>query len=179
MSQPGDEGLTRWKRDGWVLLRGFFEPELTAAARAQAFEIFPTPADFAASRQKYAYLESTQFAGMRSFPFPGLQLSLICVHEHLLSLVERLLDCRSPLVYQAQLWAKYHGATSYEQTHHRDYAKNTMLAPSSRFASDFVEAFIYLSDIASNDGPTALVPIELTKHLPLEPARFALGQMPF
>ncbi len=174
----GDQ-VASWKRDGWLLLRRFFDPERLVTARQEMFDLVPTAVEYAATPERYRHLVLTQFSGMRSFPFPGVELSRLCVHEELLSVVGNLLEVDTPLVYQAQLWAKYHGAIAYEQTHHRDYAKNTMMVPSASCAEDFLEAFIYLSDIGPADGPTALVSIMLTRHLPLEPARFSGEEMPF
>jgi hypothetical protein len=83
-----------------------------------------------------------------------------------------------PLLYQAQLWVKYQNAFTYEQTHHRDYGKNTMLIPAGEYARDAVAMFVLLTDVTDRDGPTAVVSRCDTAHLPLEPARYARDQMP-
>jgi len=173
------EQLEHWDRCGWLLIPGVLDSGLLNVARAEAFEIFPDSESFAKAPERYTGLSGSQFAAMASFPFRGLTLSLLCVHEFLLECVDKLLRTSNCLVYQAQLWAKYHNAIAYEQTHHRDYKKNTMLAPPNGGHPDFVEIFVYLADIGIGEGPTALVCRALTRDLPIEPARFTKQELPF
>jgi Phytanoyl-CoA dioxygenase (PhyH) len=173
------EQIEFWDRCGWLLLPGVLDSAAVDVARSEAFDVFPDPDLFTKERERYSDLATDQFAAMATFPFHGLSLSLLCVHEFLLDCVDALLRSPNCLVYQAQLWAKYHGAVRYEQTHHRDYKKNTMLVTSSAGYSDFLEVFVYLSDIDEGHGPTAFVCRQNTKGIAIEPARFSRDELAF
>jgi hypothetical protein len=167
-----------WESAGWLLAPSLIERSIAQDALREAYRIFPSPADYFAAPEAYPALASSQFAGMTSFPFSGSALSLLCVDEPLLDLVATCLRTDRPLLYQAHLWAKYQGATEYDQTHHRDYAKNTMLAPVGPHVDDAVGVFVFLTDVEEQDGPTALVSRDATADLPLEPARHGRDTMP-
>jgi Phytanoyl-CoA dioxygenase (PhyH) len=167
----------RWCDAGWVMLREVLPADAIASARSSALNEFPADGLQALPRSESEALVTTQFSSMLSFPFDNPALSLLCVHQSIIDVATELLKS-PPLLYQAQLWAKYGGAISYEQTHHRDYAKNTSILPAPLDRPDFVEMFVYLSDVESDDGPTALVPQTLTRHMPLEPARLSREACP-
>ncbi|GAB2681989.1 hypothetical protein GCM10027088_72930 [Nocardia goodfellowii] len=96
-----------------------------------------------------------------------------------MSVASQLLETTAVQLYQAQIWAKYSGVARYEQTHHRDYAKNTAFGP--RLADgrcEFVGMFVFLEDVCQANGPTALVSREISSRYPLEPARFSCDEAP-
>jgi hypothetical protein len=61
----------------------------------------------------------------------AVSLCRIVVHDKLVALAEAIFATRDIRVYASELWAKYTGAASYEQEHHRDYLNHTPLVPSA------------------------------------------------
>jgi ectoine hydroxylase-related dioxygenase (phytanoyl-CoA dioxygenase family) len=179
MRLRGSFNKREWDQAGWLLAPSLLEGDETSKALEGALTIIPSAEEFQRAPAKFGDLVKHEFAAMVSFPFDSVVLSLIAVHTRILSLVADILETRHPILYQAQLWAKYSGAVAYDQTHHRDYAKNTMITPAGAHANDFVEAFLYLTDVELEDGPTALVAREDSTDLPLEPARYSRSESPF
>ena len=66
-----------------------------------------------------------------------------------------------------ELWAKYAGATDYEQAHHRDYGNHTLVVPRADGHARQLTTFTMLSDVTEDDAPTRIVPLGHTTHLPL------------
>ena len=108
-------------------------------------------------------------AALSPFPFPTVALCNLAVHKSLIAFVEAAFGTEDIRIYAAELWAKYSGATIYEQEHHRDYLNHTPLAPSSDIRWRGLEMFIWLSDVTEELGPTHLVPLTMTEDLPALP----------
>lgn len=166
---PSSTALTQWKQHGWTAFPGLFPKHIVADAVAEAMdEIQPLLADG----------RTGQFDLMTTFPFTGSLLCDLATAPEISVLCEDLLECPTPQLYQAQLWAKYGGLASYDQTHHRDYAKNTMLVPRRSGPPDFLGAFVYLTDVTAECGPPAMVSTQVSDVLPLEPARYTRAEAP-
>ena len=84
-------------------------------------------------------------------------------------LARGLLRTSAVRIYSAEAWAKFTGATVYEQVHHRDFMNHTVVVPSDEPAHRHVELFIWLSEASEDLGPTHLVPIDETRDLSLLP----------
>jgi hypothetical protein len=90
-------------------------------------------------------------------------LCRLVVHDKLIALAEAIFETSDIRIYASELWAKYSGAASYEQEHHRDYLNHTPLVPATgdvRWRG--LEMFIWLSDVPEDHGPTHLVPLPVT-----------------
>jgi hypothetical protein len=160
-----------WRRDGFVVLPGYLSgPELAAAQRDLA-AVYPSAADYHAAPDQGANRVYTgdEFGGIITFPFPAVSLCRIVVHDKLVALAEAIFATRDIRVYASELWAKYTGAASYEQEHHRDYLNHTPLVPSADWRWRGLEMFIWLSDVREDHGPTRIVPLPVTAGVPALP----------
>ena len=61
-------------------------------------------------------------------------LCRLVVHDKLIALAEAIFGTEDIRIYASELWAKFRGAASYEQEHHRDYLNHTPLVPSASAA---------------------------------------------
>ena len=69
-------------------------------------------------------------------------------------------------LYEAHNWAKYGGATDYDQPLHRDFFNHSMVVPTSDPGFSEVEMFIYIHDVPVECGPTYVVSQQHTAKLP-------------
>lgn len=169
------DAAAAWRRDGFVVLRGFLGgPELEAAQRDLA-AVYPSAEEYHAApdQGRNRVYTGDKFGGVIAFPFPTVTLCRVVVHDKLVALAEAIFQTGDIRVYEAELWAKYGGAASYEQEHHRDYLNHTPLVPS---ASDLrwrgLEMFIWLSDVPEDQGPTRVVPFPVTAGVPALPVGY-------
>jgi len=72
-------------------------------------------------------------------------------------------------IYSAEAWAKYTGATPYDQDLHRNYLNQTVLVPSTADRYQQLEMFVFLVDVPEELGPPHLVPRTHTADLPMNP----------
>jgi hypothetical protein len=175
------DAAATWRRDGFVVLPGYLDGPELEAARQDLAAVYPSAADYhAASREgRNRVYTSDEFGGIIAFPFPTVALCRVVVHDKLVALTEAIFETGDIRIYASELWAKYTGAASYEQEHHRDYLNHTPLVPS---ASDLrwrgLEIFIWLSDAPENDGPTHLVPLPVTAGVPALPHGYRRAERP-
>lgn len=160
-----------WRRDGVVVLPGCLEGPDLESAKAGLTSIYPTAEDYHAdplSQRNHVYI-GDEYGGIIPFPFPTVALCNLAVHDKVIALVEAAFGTKDIRIYASELWAKYSGATTYEQEHHRDYLNHSPLAPSSDIKWRGLEMFIWLSDVTEDLGPTHLVPLAGTSGLPALP----------
>jgi Phytanoyl-CoA dioxygenase (PhyH) len=163
-----EEQIQLWQRDGWILIDSLFPPEVVTKV-----ELHVAQAGFPLQREFEPPLAKSQFDMMTTFPFSSVEANNIATSATVASISRALLEHEAIQLYQAQLWLKRAGEAAYEQTHHRDYAKNTMLTPRNELGlCDFLSFIVYLTDVNAESGPTAFVSRALTIGRPLEPARF-------
>ncbi len=98
-----------------------------------------------------------EFAGIDCFPFASTEVSLLAVHDSLISLARTLLGGDEVRLSSAEAWAKFAGAAGYEQDLHRDYLNHTVLVPNDAVGCRQVEMFVYLVDVPEDLGPPHLV----------------------
>ena len=150
-----------WRRDGVVVLPGYLAGPDLELAKAGLTSIYPTAEDYHAdplSERNHVYT-GDEYGGIIPFPFPTVALCNLAVHDKVIAFVETAFGTKDIRIYASELWAKYSGATTYEQEHHRDYLNHTPLAPSSDIKWRGLEMFIWLSDVTEELGPTHLVPL--------------------
>jgi hypothetical protein len=178
-----DDEVATWRDDGWVLLEGLVPADVIDAALDDLWQVFPTAAQYhqdpegvteewlgrpRAPKEIFTWppdgpgFRPEQHKWRREFPFPGSgALNRLCVHPSVVDFMERALATTDLRIYQAQLSAKYAGATNYEQPMHTD--RNHSWLPSG---SDprwlHVEGFLYLSDVDDGTAPTHLVSVRDT-----------------
>jgi hypothetical protein len=165
-----DDVEQAWRTDGFAILPGYLSPDDLAPTLDELSLCFPTAAGFHEGsdprRQRFI---GDEFAGIDTFPFASLQLSLLAVHARIVDLVESLLGTEAVRLYSAEAWAKYTDAADYDQRLHLDFLNHTILVPTE--ASEFrqVELFVYLVDVPDDLGPPHLVPRVHTADLPALP----------
>lgn len=175
------DAAAAWRRDGFVVLPGYLDcPELRAGQRDLP-AVCPTAEEYHAAPvegRSRAYT-GDEFGGIIAFPFPTVALCRLVVHDKLIALAEAVFQTADIRVYAAELWAKYSGAASYEQEHHRDYLNHTPLVPAAgdpRWRG--LEMFIWLSDVTEDHGPTHIVPLPVSAGAPAMPHGYLRSQRP-
>jgi hypothetical protein len=165
-----------WDR-GWTVVERFLDEDTLAAARDALWAVYPRPEEYFAAPEKHSRYTRSQFAGLRFFPYPLWELNRVAVHPDLVDAAERFLDSSDIEIYKVELWAKYSGAINYDQAHHRDFSNHTLVAPRADGKYAQMTTIILLSDVTALDGPTKLVPLEHTKHVPMSPRERPFGEL--
>jgi hypothetical protein len=151
--------LDAWRRDGGVLIPGFFSPEETAAVAADFEAVFggAARAEEAMVRRREGRpgaFNAAQFATFEAAPFEcSPALNLIGVHPALVAFAKAALGVDDVRLYQCQAWAKFTGAADYEQPFHCDYANHTLTAPADDATGNSVTVMGYFSDVTEAHGP--------------------------
>ncbi|MEM7341261.1 MAG: phytanoyl-CoA dioxygenase family protein [Actinomycetota bacterium] len=168
-----DESLVELDTQGFTIVEGVLSAEEVAAARAGVWYHHPHPDAFFADPDAHPHLAASGFAGISTaFPFAEWDLTRLCFHPDVVDAVGRYLGTDDLALYKVELWAKYAGATDYEQVHHRDFANHTLVVPRSDGFARQITTFTLLSDVTEADAPTKIVPLEHSAHIPivLDPA---------
>jgi len=162
------EAASRWRSEGFVILPRFLSEIDLEEARRDLPQQFPAPDQFhgGMDETRNERFRGHEFAGLISFPFPLVSLSLLVVHPKIVSFAEAAFGTDDIRIYNAEAWAKYAGAADYEQEHHRDYLNHTPLVPSDDWRFRGLEMFLWLAEVPESSGPTHLVPRSLTADLP-------------
>lgn len=165
-----DDAARDWQTHGFAVLPGLIPiRELTPAA-GELHLMFPSAEGFHShSDARYSRYLDDEFAGIDSFPFRSVQISLLAVHARLVQLAELLLADDDIRIYTAESWAKYTGAAHYDQALHRDYLNHTTLVPAAGPAHRQLEMFLYLVDVPEELGPPHFVSCTCTDELPIRP----------
>lgn len=164
-----DDAARDWHDDGFAILPGHLSAKDLAPALNELELCFPSAVGFhSGSDPRRDRFVRDEFDGIDTFPFASIQLSLLAVHPKILDLATALLgeDLR---LYSAEAWAKYTGATEYDQWLHRDYLIHTMVVPTAAEAYRQLELFVYLVDVPDDLGPPHLVSTRHTADLPVLP----------
>lgn len=165
-----DDVVGWWRDQGFVVLPGFLTADDLAPALGEFDRLFPTAEGFHdGTDPRRDRFTRDEFDGIDTFPFASTEVSLLAVHPRLIGLAESLLGTADLRISSAEAWAKYTGATSYEQDLHRDYLNHTVLVPSADDRFQTVEMFVYLVDVPEELGPPQFVPYEHTVGLPMAP----------
>jgi hypothetical protein len=161
----------QWGDQGFVILPELLSQDDLAPAVAELGLMFPSAGGFhdGSDPRRSRFLDD-EFNGIDSFPFASVEVCLLAVHPKIIDLASSLLGTDDIRMYGAEAWAKYTGATSYDQELHRDYLNHTVLVPSTEFPQ--VEMFVYLVDVPEELGPPHLVPRQRTSDLPATPNWF-------
>jgi hypothetical protein len=156
-----------WESDGFVVRPGLLDVK---AAAAELDQMFPSPDGFhdGTDPRRERFI-GDEFAGIDTFPFASVEVSLLAVHDKVLALAAEWLGDDDIHLYGAEAWAKYTGACDYDQHLHRDYLNHTILVPSTAPEFRQLEMFVFLTDVPEELGPPHLVPRRHTKDLPAVP----------
>jgi len=149
-----DDAVPAWNDDGYAILPGFIPADELKPAVAELDLMFPSARSFhdGTDPRRVRFI-GDEFAGIDTFPFASTEVSLLAVHPRILALAEELLGDDDLHIYTAEAWAKYTGASDYDQDLHRDYLNHTLLVPSTAPQYRQVEMFVFLSDVPEELGP--------------------------
>jgi hypothetical protein len=154
---------------GYVAAPGFLSEAELRGARENLARYYPTAAELAATPERYGWIHEDPEHLQIEFPFAGDALNNIATHPRLIELVEMLLGTRQVALSQSAIWAKYAGTGDFEQALHLDYQGNTLVVPRDDGDYRQVNMILYYSDVDQDMGPTWVVPLEHSRHLPLWP----------
>lgn len=172
-----DDALAEVRSRGFVVVPGFLTAAEVAAAQEALWLHYPRPEDYFADPAAYGWLAASQFAGLQLFPFRAWALSGLALHPSLVDAAERFLGTSEIELYKGELWAKYSGATDYDQAHHRDYGNHSLVVPRRDGWATQMTTFLLLSDVTEHDGPTCLIPREIGDAYPFTPRQLAKGEL--
>lgn len=133
-------------------------------------DALPRPEEYFANPDEYPRFAASQLSGMELFPYRAWALNRLCVYPDLVDAAERFLGSKNLESYKIELWAKYAGATSYDQRLHRDFGNHTLVVPRADGLHAQMTTFIQLFDVTEHDAPTRVVPPQYTRDLPFWPS---------
>lgn len=164
------DAVRTWQDDGFVILPAFLPEGDVKAAAGELDLLFPSADGFhdGTDPRRDRFI-GDEFAGIDHFPFAGTEISLLAVHDRLLTLAAALLGDDDIHLYGAEAWAKYTGACDYDQDLHRDYLNHTILVPSDTPGCRQAEMFVFLGDVPEELGPPHLVSRKVTGNYPAVP----------
>ena len=155
----GPEHLDAWRRDGGVLIEGFFTPEEVAAVHADFVEVAGRSEGGDEGKNikregEVGRFNPAQFAGVDAVPFDcSPALNLIGTHPALVAFAKEALGAEKVHLYQCQAWAKFTGDADYDQPFHCDFANHTLVAPAEDAGLNSVTIICYFSDVSEAHGP--------------------------
>lgn len=168
-----DAAVAHFDEHGWVLVPDVVPAPAIAAAQPGLFRIYPTPEEVASGERTARtapFLDGAgaeddagrrfrggQFTGLREAPTGDPALDTLALHPRILDLVEALLGTSDVRLYQAETFAKYTGASNYEQPLHIDETNHTLVPPRRDGRYRQVQLFLYLSDVTAARGATRVV----------------------
>ncbi len=141
-----------------------------AGAQDAVRRLFPTAAEMdQEDGHEDNALWRTWDAKWPEFPFHSSRLNALVVHDVVVSLAEDLLGTTEISLYMGLVTAKYSGQKSgYNQLLHTDYPNHMLVVPRHEVGFSQVEFFIYLTDVALEDGATRFVSRRRTADVPVE-----------
>ena len=157
------EHVQAWRRDGAVLISGFFSPDEVRAVQADYETVFGRTAgagDALVLRKEGepGRFNPAQFATIQSIPFEGTPaLNLAGLHPALIAFAREAMGCQDLRLYQCQAWAKFTGDADYDQPFHCDFANHTLTAPSDDTLQNTITFICLFSDVTAAHGPTHYV----------------------
>jgi hypothetical protein len=172
-----DEALDQVRERGYALVEGFLDPDELQAARQALWLHFPTPEEYFSEPDRYSQYATGQFAGVEEFPYRSWDLNRLAFHPDLVDAAERYLGTPELHLYKVELWAKYSGASNYDQPPHRDYGSHSLVVPRHDGRYQQLTTFIFLSDVTDADGPTRIVPHDKGLEVPFTPLYLELGAL--
>ena len=174
------EATAHFHEHGYVVLPGYLGEEELAPAHAELGLMFPTAEEYHAGVDpaRNARFAGGAFAGIDLFPYESVEWSLLGLSPPITALAETLLGTAAIRLYEAHNWAKYSGATDYDQPLHCDYWNHTLVVPSDDPTMAEVEMFIYIHGVPEELGPTHVVSQRHTGDLPMRPRRITREEYP-
>ena len=172
-----DATLDEVRQRGFALVEGFLGADELEAARQALWLHFPKGEEYFAAPDTYSEYAKSQFAGVEEFPYRSWDLNRLAFHPDLVDAAERYLGTSELHLYKVELWAKYSGASNYDQPLHRDFGSHSLVVPRHDGRYQQLTTFIFLSDVTEDDGPTCIVPYEHGRDTPFTPLYIEFGAL--
>jgi ectoine hydroxylase-related dioxygenase (phytanoyl-CoA dioxygenase family) len=158
-----------WDADGWCVVPAVIPHDQLKAAQEAVHRYFPSPAEMLERGGTGTGAWHTWDAPWPEFPFHSSRLNALVLHERVVALAESLLGISDLILYMGLVTAKYANQSSdYNQLLHADYPNHMLVVPRHEVGYQQVEFFIYLTDVAQEDGATRFVSWQKTKDIPIE-----------
>jgi hypothetical protein len=164
-----------YQEHGYVVLPAYLSEGALAPAQRELSLVFPTAEEYhsASDPDRNARFADGPFAGIDPFPYKSVEWSLLGLCPRVVELAEALVGTSAIQLYEAHNWAKYGGATEYDQALHRDYGNHSMVVPTTDPTFAEVEMFVYIHDVPLECGPTYVVSQRFTADVPPVPTRIS------
>ncbi len=172
-----DAVLDEVREHGFALMDDFLTPDELRAAQEALWLHFPRPEEYFADPAGHGQYAGSQFAGVEEFPYRSWDLNRLAFHPDLVDAAERYLGTSELHLYKVELWAKYAGASNYDQPLHRDYGSHSLVVPRLDGRYQQLTTFIFLSDVTAEDGPTRIVPYDVGRDVPFTPLYLDFGAL--
>lgn len=151
------DDLEAWRREGAVVMPGFFSAEEVAAVAADFELVFGDPSEQAVDDPmvRGGSFHPRQFTNNEPVPFDcSPALNLIGAHPALVAFARAALGTPDVRLYQCLAWAKFTGTADYEQPFHCDYMNHTLTAPSEVVGANSMTVLAWFSDVTEAHGAT-------------------------
>ena len=151
--------VKEWRERGFTLVDGVVPDALLSSARVIADEFF-------VSQGSEGSVRDFGSNGRMEFPTGHAPIDALTLHPRILSAVAQLLsvDIRELRLTQSDVWAKYGHAekngddrSNDDQRIHMDYPNHYLTHPPAWDRPEAVEMILYLDDVLTCGGATALV----------------------
>ena len=167
LERASDDAIEQWRRDGAVVLKGFFTADEMAPVQEDFRTLHPSPFGTAAGgpanfSRRIGEIHRDQYKNILTFPFGdgSAETSLLVVHPALIDLARRALGGPDVALSFAHTWAKYGDEpTDYSQPFHLDYVRDSLLVPSEDARFRTLSIMIYVTDVAEGNGALSFVPL--------------------
>ena len=178
MTKPLEDDARHWQEEGWVVVHDLVPTDEIDAAVEELWGLYPRPEEFhdADSPRRKAFLaprprkwpapdvpndmpafREEQFDGLIKFLFATAgKLNKLLLHPRVCDFARLALGQDDIRLYAAGLWAKYAGATNYEQPLHTD-RNHSVVPPRMEPGWWHMEGVLYLNDVDEESGPTELL----------------------
>ena len=159
-----DSQVQDFHANGYVVIERFFGGAQLRAIQEEIDSLLP---GWPEARQLSARLRYHQFpfgncgSGSRRTVVAD-ELNAATLDPHVVDFVRRCLGSNEILLNDSGLVGKYPRG-SYDQPHHQDYTKYSLVVPDSRAGFQQLQIFIYWHDVTADLGPTCILPDQFTE----------------
>jgi hypothetical protein len=174
-----DTAIEELREYGFTMVEGFLAPDELRDAQDALWTQFPHPDEYFTDPHApaHAMFAHNQFAGLRAGFCSNFALNRLALHPDLIELAEQFLGSSDLQLYKIELWAKYSGATDYDQAHHRDFGNHSIVVPRRAEPPRQLTTFVLLSDVTDGDGPTKVIPLSEGTDVPYWPNALPMGAL--
>jgi len=155
-----------WRRDGAVLLDGFFTEAEITPVQADFEMLYGDKRPDATDAKTGEYggqvgrFNLDQFTNIDNMPFMcSPALNMLGLHPELIKMARAALGVDEVYLYQNHSWAKYTGGADFEQPFHCDFKNHTLTVPSEDVSERTINFMIYCSDVELDTGAISYVPL--------------------